>query len=183
MSSVHCTEQPAHCCLNSLLALPAAANVLAVLLACMNIFRLCPCMLQSYAMHRMKMRVCHVGVAAGPKTTFGALAIPMEASRDQAKTLGKAKRCLTPSLPLKSPWGDPSSHPWAVAPQTGLTQVPIICSTSSHTQMTITVGEAEAIMRAGGEGGTAGLLPNPCPTTETSFCRPTSGSWFLMLGI
>ncbi len=152
-----------------------------MLLACKKIFRRSPA---SYNLtHRMQMHVCHVGVAAGPKTASGALAIPMEASRDQANTQGKLKRCLTPSLPLKSPWGDLSSQPWAVAPQTGLTQVPIICSTSSHTQMTITVGEAEAITRAGGEGGTAGLPPNQCPTTGTSFCRPTSGSWFLMLGI
>ena len=130
-----------------------------------------------------KMHVCHVGVVAGPKTASGALAIPTEASMDQANTPGKAKRCLTPSPPLKSPWEDLSNHPWVAAPPTGLTQVPIISSTSSHTQMTITVGEAEAITRVEGEGGTAGLLPDPCPTTGTSFCRPTSGFWFLMLGI
>ncbi|DBB01558.1 TPA: hypothetical protein ACH3X1_000207 [Trebouxia sp. C0004] len=67
------------------------------------------------------------GVAAGPKTASRALAIPIEASWDQANTQGKPKRSHTPSLPLKSPWGGPSSHPWAVAPQTGPTQVPIIC--------------------------------------------------------
>lgn len=39
ISSVRYTEQPAHCRLKSLLAAPAAAHVLAVLLACKNIFR------------------------------------------------------------------------------------------------------------------------------------------------